>query len=370
MVSSRQSKGHSSGQAPDLGFHSGDELLAVTGTRRCLFGENHQIKGICEIVRKVARSRGPVLIRGESGTGKEVLAAAIHGQSPRSGGPFLAVNAGAIPAELFESELFGATKGAFTGADRDRLGRFDDADGGTLFLDEVGDMPLLQQVKLLRVLQSGEIHAVGASRPHRVDTRVVTATNRNLEAMVREGTFREDLYFRLNLFVITIPPLRERREDILPLARILAGRFAAEQKVSEPGFTAEAEMLLTAYSWPGNIRELENAVHYAVTMAEGERLSPWHLPDAVRLGRSPFLSTSDAAPMPAPENETPPIPSPANGTFPAQSDLSLPLAEVERRHILAVYEAHSRNKTHAAKALGISVRSLQLKLAAWGASGK
>lgn len=380
MASSTRSPRTTADPASDAPFHSGDELLAVTGTRRCLFGENHQIKGICEIVRKVARSRGPVLIRGESGTGKEVLAAAIHGQSPRSAGPFLAVNAGAIPAELFESELFGAIKGAFTGADRDRRGRFDEADGGTLFLDEVGDMPLLQQVKLLRVLQSGEIHPVGAPRPHRVDTRVVTATNRNLESMVREGTFREDLYFRLNLFVITIPPLRERREDILPLARILAGRFAGEQGLGEPVFTADAEKLLTTYSWPGNIRELENALHYAVTMAEGDRLMPWHLPDAVRSGRSPFqaLAGSEASAS-VQDSATLPGPAMANGQpHPPQAplassptpDLSLPLAEVEKRHILAVYDAHSQNKTHAARALGISVRSLQLKLAAWGVSGK
>jgi DNA-binding NtrC family response regulator len=186
--------------------------------------------------------------------------------------------------------------------------------------------------------------------------------------MVREGTFRVDLYFRLNLFVITIPPLRERREDILPLARILAGRFALEQGGPEPRFSPEVDALLTAYPWPGNIRELENAVHYAVTMAEGERLIPWHLPDAVRLGRSPFLPASEATPGSAPATAA--HPTPMNGQFPVPIDLSLPLAEIERRHILAVYEAHSRNKTHTAKALGISVRSLQLKLAAWGSPGK
>ncbi|MBF0498853.1 MAG: sigma-54-dependent Fis family transcriptional regulator [Candidatus Riflebacteria bacterium] len=349
--------------------HSADAILAITGTRRCLFGENHQIKEICEVVRKVARSRGPVLIRGESGTGKEVLASAIHTQSPRANGPFLAVNAAAIPAELFESELFGHIKGSFTGADRDRIGRFEEASGGTLFLDEVGDMPLSQQAKLLRVLQCGEIHPVGASRPRRVDTRVVTATNRDLEKLVQESRFREDLYFRLSLFVITIPPLRERRDDIIALARIFTNRFAGEQGLTpQPFLTPETEAKLRDYSWPGNIRELENAIHYAVTMAENEEVTPFHLPDAVRLGRSPFHITADQSSTPAITDNPPEIRNENNAVVLPASSTALPLAEVERRHILSVLEAFGGNRTHAAKSLGISIRGLRVKLNAYAKS--
>ncbi len=384
--------------APPLSL---DNPLAALGTSRCLFGENGQIKQICEIVRKIARSSGVALIRGESGTGKEILAQAIHLQGPRAGRPFLAVNAGAIPPDLFESELFGHRKGSFTGADRDRAGRFDEADGGTLFLDEIGDLAPAHQVKLLRVLQTGEVQPVGESRPHRVDTRVVAATNRDLEALVREGKFREDLYFRLNLFTLTIPPLRERREDILPLAHHFARAFAQQQgRPDGPRLAPEVERLLLEYPWPGNIRELENCLHFAVTMADGDLVTLADLPDHVRLCQAPFApvtaggtSTSAAGspagarpgaraspPLPTdPPPRQPPAVSPredsapcptslprAGLAFPTRPEEILPLDKVERTYVLAAFAAAGRNKTQTARRLGMSLRSLQMKLKEWG----
>ena len=334
-----------------------DNPLAAVGTSRCLFGENRQIKQICEIVRKVARSTGPVLIRGESGTGKEILAQAIHLQGPRAGKPFIAVNAAAIPRELFESELFGHQKGSFTGADRDRTGRFDEADGGTLFLDEIGDMAPEHQVKLLRVLQTGEVQPVGAARSHRVETRVVAATNQDLETLVEEGRFREDLYFRINLFPLTIPPLRDRREDILPLARHFAAGFARQQGwEGEVRLAPEVETLLTAYSWPGNIRELENCLHFAVTMMDGGTVGLGDLPDHVRLCQAPF-AVKGGGPSAG-----------SGGSLPREAGEVRSLAEVERAYVLAAYAALERNKTQTAKRLGISLRSLQMKLKEWGES--
>ena len=327
--------------------HASDHDLAfiTTQTSHCLFGENSQIKEICYIVKKVAKSNGPVLIRGESGTGKEILASAIHSQSPRFNKPFIAVNSGAIPTELFESELFGHVKGSFTGADRDKLGKVEEASGGTLFLDEVGDMPLLQQVKLLRMLQNGEIQPVGASMPHKIDVRIITASNRNLEEMVVAQKFREDLYFRLNLFVLTIPPLRDRKDDVLALARIFVKKFSEGQnRYPIPQITKEVESLLIQYPWPGNVRELENTLHYAVTMAEGDSIEMTDLPDSVRLCQTPFKSMRGEAP-----------------SFPSVITLS----EVEKKHVLEVYRRMGENKTQTAKALRISLRSLQLKLKKW-----
>lgn len=353
--------------------------FATTGTRKCLFGENRQIKEICDVVRKVARSNGPVLIRGESGTGKEILAAAIHSQGPRSEKPFLAVNSGAIPPELFESELFGHLKGSFTGADRDKKGRFDEASGGSLFLDEIGDMPLFQQVKLLRVLQTGEVQAVGEGRAHKVDVRVITATNKNLEEMVRNGTFREDLYFRLNLFVISIPALRERPEDILPLANIFMKRIAESQGMGKsPRMSGEAEKVVKDYSWPGNVRELENAVHYGITMCDGDIIRLNDLPDSVRSGRSPFHEGASLKTLEYSGNHfRPAVDGASKAPVPDAGDpfaidrgnpgAILPLETMEKTYVLRVYGVLKGNKTKTARALGISLRSLQMKLKSWGA---
>ncbi len=325
----------------------GEDFLAITGTSRCLFGNDQEIRKICDIVRKVSRSSGPVLIRGESGTGKEVLAAAIHHQSKRAQEPFIAVNCAAIPRDLFESELFGHIRGSFTGADRDRSGKFDFAHRGTLFLDEIGDLPIFHQAKLLRVLQSGEITPVGGNQGHKVDVRIVSATNKNLEEMVHSGTFREDLYFRLNLFSLVIPPLRERVDDILPLAKKFLAKFALEQERGEPTFSSEAEKLMKSYPWPGNIRELENAVHFALTMASDIEIRITDLPETVRTCRSPF-----------PREAPPPRASEAGHGIRS-------LKEVEKDYILAALEKMLGNRSRTARALGISVRSLQKKLSLW-----
>jgi DNA-binding NtrC family response regulator len=219
-----------------------------------------------------------VLIEGESGVGKEIVARAIQGASDRRGKPFITVNCGALPANLVESILFGHEKGAFTGATEKHVGKFLEANGGTLFLDEIGELPLDLQVKLLRALQEGEVDPIGSKRPVRVDVRLISATNQNLIEQVKRGQFREDLFYRLNVFPIGIPPLRSRREDIPDLARRFCARFAAEEGRNIRGVCAEALSLLSTYDWPGNVRQLENAVFRAVVLAEGDELTVAEFP--------------------------------------------------------------------------------------------
>lgn len=227
---------------------------------------------------RAAKSSIPVLIEGESGVGKELFARAIQGASDRRGRSFVTVNCGALPQNLVESILFGHEKGAFTGALEKHAGKFVEANGGTLFLDEVGELPLETQVKLLRAIQEGEIDPVGARRPVKVDIRIISATNQNLIEKVKRGEFREDLYYRLNVFPISVPPMRARRDDIPELARRFAARFAAEEGRRVRGLSAEASALLCAYDWPGNVRQLENAVFRAVVLAEGDELTVAEFP--------------------------------------------------------------------------------------------
>ena len=233
---------------------------------------------VISLGKRAASSAIPVLIEGESGVGKELIARAIQGESERAGRPFVTVNCGAIPENLVESILFGHEKGAFTGAVERRVGKFQEADGGTLFLDEVGELPLDAQVKLLRALQEGEIDPVGAKKPIKVNFRLVSATNRDMIQLVKDGRFREDLYYRLNVFPIWVPPLRERAEDIADLARHFLTRFAAEEGKRLSGFTDDAMKLLMAYDWPGNVRQLENAIFRAVVLADGPALSVAEFP--------------------------------------------------------------------------------------------
>jgi DNA-binding NtrC family response regulator len=228
--------------------------------------------------KRAAASNIPVLIEGESGVGKELIARAIQGESDRVGKPFITVNCGAIPENLIESILFGHEKGSFTGAVDKRIGKFQEADGGTLFLDEVGELPLEAQVKLLRALQEGEIDPVGAKRPVKVNFRLISATNRDMIQQVKDGKFREDLYYRLNVFPIFVPPLRERSEDIPELTRHFIARFAAEEGKRVATISDRAMRLLQAYSWPGNVRQLENAVFRAVVLADGPELSVAEFP--------------------------------------------------------------------------------------------
>jgi two-component system NtrC family response regulator len=239
-----------------------------------IVGASPQRQGVFATVRKVATSDIPVLITGESGTGKELVARAIHNLSPRKKGPFVAINCGAIPDNLIESELFGHERGAFTGAHAQRKGRIEMAEAGTLFLDEIGEVPLALQVKLLRFLQEQMVERVGGRELIKVDTRVLTATNRDLKEEMKDGTFREDLYFRIGVITIELPRLRDRDGDIPLLAQAFLNRYAAQARKKLTGFTPEAVDALEAYGWPGNVRELENKIKRAVVMAEGKRVKP------------------------------------------------------------------------------------------------
>lgn len=247
--------------------------------------------------KKVAASNIPVLIEGESGVGKELIARSIQGESERRAKPFVTVNCGAIPENLVESILFGHEKGSFTGAVDRRIGKFQEADGGTLFLDEVGELPLDAQVKLLRALQEGEIDPVGAKRPVQVNFRLISATNRDMIQLVKSGRFREDLYYRLNVFPIMVPPLRERLVDVADLAQHFLARFSAEEGKRISAISSEALRLLTAYSWPGNVRQLENAVFRAVVLCDGTELDVADFPQ-IAAHVAGFTSEVPAAPAP------------------------------------------------------------------------
>jgi DNA-binding NtrC family response regulator len=295
-----------------------------------------------QLAADVAESALPVLVTGESGTGKELVAQLVHEQSGRRG-PLVAVNCAALPADLVESELFGHVRGAFTGALADREGRFGRAQGGTLFLDELADVPPAVQVKLLRVLQSGEYERVGEGTPRRADVRVVAATNRDLEAAMREGTFREDLYYRLAGVRLRLPPLRERPGDVALLAEHLAGRYAEAAGRPAPPWSGAALAALTAYRWPGNVRELQNAVERAVVLARGGPVDLRHLPEEVR--EAPHPSASPEA------NQT--------------AEAALTLDEVERRHIVRVL-ARADDYEAAARTLGIDKATLWRKRKRYG----
>lgn len=270
----------------ELGFH---DLIAGSGP----------MARVVELGQRAAKSTIPVLIEGESGVGKELIARAIQGESVRAGKPFVTVNCGAIPENLVESILFGHEKGAFTGAVEKRTGKFVEADRGTLFLDEIGELPLDAQVKLLRALQQGEIDPVGGKAPVKVDIRLISATNQNLIKLVQEGRFREDLYYRLNVFPIWVPPLRERLDDVPELVRHFIARFAAEEGKRIDGIEADALDMLSRYSWPGNIRQLENAVFRAVVLADQPLLSVNEFPQ-IAAHVEGYSVTVPAAPAPKP----------------------------------------------------------------------
>ena len=246
------------------------------------------MKPVLRSAEKAAASAIPVLIEGESGTGKELIARAIHGAGARRAKPFVAVNCGALPENLVESILFGHEKGSFTGATEKHTGKFVEADGGTLFLDEVGELPLPAQVKLLRALQEGEVEPVGGRKSVKVDVRIISATHRDLIADVKAGRFREDLFYRLHVYPISVPPLRQRSEDIPELARYFLARIAAEEGKRVHSLSAQAVSLLSAFRWPGNVRQLENAVFRAVVLSEGEEIGVNEFPQvAAQLGAEP-----------------------------------------------------------------------------------
>ena len=339
------------GREPDELLHRIDRAVADKALRRenenlraqvrerfglpGLIASSAEMAQVLDLVGRVAPTDATVLIHGESGTGKEVVAKALHHASRRAGARFVAINCGALPEALLESEIFGHVKGAFTGAGANKKGLYEEAHGGTLFLDEIGEMAPGLQVKLLRALQSGEVRPVGSTRAITVDARVVAATNRDLEPMIRQGSFREDLFYRLNVIPIALPPLRERREDIPLLAEHFLARFGQRQgRVLR--LSAGAMERLLRYAWPGNVRELENAMERTAILARSETIEPGDLPPHVGAG----LALG-----------------PAPGLAAEQT-----LAEAERAHIVQILERYGWNHTRAAEALGIGRTTLWRKL--------
>lgn len=321
-----------------------------------LLGHSPAMDSLRQLIRKVARTQATVLIQGESGTGKELVARAIFRESPRANSPFIKVNCAAIPEHLIESEFFGHEKGAFTGALNKREGRFELAHGGTILLDEVSEISPQLQAKLLRVLQERELERVGGNRTIKVDVRVIATTNRHLEQSVEKKEFREDLFFRLNVVPVHVPPLREHKEDVACLAEQFLLRFTRKHGVRVTGISPDCMAALMAHSWPGNVRELQNAIERAVILGG----------DGEELGRDHLAFTGRAAETAAPSGTAAPVALPApnsNGTI-------LPLAEVEKQHILAALQQYAGNRTHAAKQLGISIRTLRNKLHEYGVASK
>lgn len=298
-----------------------------------------RMQAVLETASQVARTDATALIQGESGTGKEVVARAIHAWSPRAEHPFIAIDCASLPETLLESELFGHVKGAFTGALAAKKGLFEEGDGGTIFLDEVGVMPSSTQVKLLRVLQERVIRRVGSTTPIQIDIRILAATNQDLKTLVQKGAFREDLYYRLNGIVLTIPPLRERREDIIALADHFVRLFGDRVGRKVRGISSEAMDILLRYPWPGNVRELEKAIERAVVLGHSEFIMPEDLPPSL-------LGQDDLKPLPPKKRMT--------------------LAELEKAHILSALYEHGWNQTKAAEELGISRTTLWRKLKEYG----
>ncbi len=305
-----------------------------------MVGESEPLQGVYRLVEMVAGSDVTVLVTGESGTGKELVARAIHHKSPRATGPFVTLNCGALPENLLESELFGYEKGAFTGAAGTKVGRFELADGGTLFLDEVGELSLKSQVDFLRVLETKEFRRLGGTKLVKVDTRIIAATNRNLEQAVAEGQFREDLYYRLNVVPIHLPPLRDRAEDIALMVDSFLREFAARHQREPQEVSREALRLLRLYAWPGNIRQLRNVIERLVVTVREKTIQPEHLPEEVQASREGARTMVVA--------------------------LGTPLDEIERDVIRRTLAEVTNHRERAAKLLGISLRALQYKIKEYG----
>ena len=314
---------------------------------KTLLGDSQAIHDLRALIARVARSQAPVHICGESGTGKELVARMIHDAGPRRDSTFVPINCGAIPTELMESEFFGHKKGSFTGAVGDKDGLFQSAEGGTLFLDEVADLPLHMQVKLLRVIQEKTVRPVGQSTEVPVDVRILSATHKNLGELVQEGSFREDLFYRINVIELTVPPLRGRGQDITILAAEILGKLAREMGIAPLPLTREAEKALLEYHFPGNVRELENILERALTLATGDAIDV----DDIQLRPQ----------APADEDE-PRVVTPANVPPGGDGDLGAQLEEMEKEAIVKALEETRYNKTAAAKKLGISFRALRYRI--------
>ncbi len=308
-----------------------------------IVGKNEKFQKVLELVKKVAPTDSTVLIRGESGTGKELIARAIHNLSPRASNPFIAINMAALPEELLESELFGYVKGAFTGANKNKDGLFKAAEGGTLLLDEISEASPRIQVKILRALQEKEITPVGSTKTIKVDVRIIASTNADLEQMVKEGKFREDLYYRLNVVTIEIPPLRERKDDIPLLANHFLKKYTALYNLPMKKISDEAMKILQEYEWPGNVRELENAIERAIILSDGGVIKPDDLPEKIREKTASRISEKSSL-------------------------VGLTLEELEKRYILQVLDETGWNKNKAAQILGIDPSTLYRKLQRYGLS--
>ena len=321
-----------------------------------LLGDSPRMQQLRQTIQRVARSQAPVYISGESGVGKELVARLIHEQGSRAGGTFVPVNCGAIPSELMESELFGHKKGSFTGAHADKEGLFQAANGGTLFLDEVAELPLHMQVKLLRVIQEKSVRPVGAQAELPVDVRILSATHKNLAKLVEDGKFRQDLYYRINVIELAVPPLRQRREDIPVIAEAILKRLAGDSAEQLPALSEEAEAALAAYPFPGNVRELENILERAVALCDGQTIevADLYLPQVDSLiGQEADMPLRPIAAAPSPAIP----PGLADGT-------ALPdaIEQMERETIQKALEANRYNKTKTAAQLGITFRALRYKL--------
>ncbi|NLI29815.1 MAG: sigma-54-dependent Fis family transcriptional regulator [Nitrospiraceae bacterium] len=320
------------------------ELSIVLGEDLHVYGmivASDQMQKVLNLAERVALTDSSVVVTGESGVGKERIARLIHDKSARANKAFVSINCGAIPETLLERELFGHVRGAFTGAEKDALGLFEAATGGTLFLDEIGEIPLSMQVKLLRVLQEREIRRIGENRPRRIDVRIIAATNRTLQEEVTAGRFRKDLYYRLRVIEITVPPLRERREDILPLARFFLNKMNGKMKCKAVGFSPKAVRQLLQHDWPGNVRELQNTIEYALALSSGCQIDVDDLPQELHATSVPL---------------------------PSSASLIRPLAEIEREYILAALRATNGNKVRAAAELNIGLRTLYRKLQEYDSS--
>ena len=305
-----------------------------------IIGRSPKMREIYSLIERVSRTQSTVLLRGESGTGKELIARAVHHSGPRRDLRFLTINCGALPQELLESELFGHVKGSFTGAVRDKNGLFLEADRGTLFLDEIGEMSLPTQVKLLRALQEKKVRPVGGHEERSVDVRIIAATNRDLEAAIREGRFREDLYYRVNVIPISLPPLRHRREDIPLLTHHFLTKYSSQMGVETPSVSDDAMEILEDHDWPGNVRELENAIERALALGAGSPLQPTDLPRSVVTGAGPAAEHSMVLP-------------------PGGLDLEAHLDEIRRVLMRQALDRCGSVQTQAAEVLGMSFRSFR-----------